>query len=166
MIEELISRLKQLNIVHREPRVLRSGVLSNFYIDVKRAYGDPIALNLISDELYKNFSPETTCVAALGYGGISPASVIAAKYNLNLTLIRDVPKNHGLGGFIDGHIPNESDKVSIIDDVLTTGGSLKKIISVLEPTRTQILGCHVVVKRGDANWNYLFSYLMIAEELM
>lgn len=166
MIEELIARLKQLNIVHHEPRVLRSGALSNFYVDVKRAYGDPIALNLISDELYKNFSPETTCVAAIGYGGNSPASVISAKYNLKLILIREVPKNHGMGGFIDGYIPNENDKVSIVDDVLTTGGSLKKIISVLEPTRAQVLGCHVVVKRGDADFDLPLSYLMTAEELM
>ena len=123
--------------------------MSDLYIDVKKAYGYPDTLNLISDSLYDIIDKKTTCIATAGYGGLSPASVISSKYGLNLALIRDEPKNHGKCSWIDGYVPNEKDKVAVIDDVFTTGKSLSKIINVLEPTKAEIVGCYVVFKRGD-----------------
>lgn len=166
MKNNLIAKLKDLDIVHREPVILSSGTASDFYIDVKKAYGYPEALGLICDYLWDKIDKRATCIAAIGYGGIIPASVLAHNYNINLTLVRDVPKKHGLRGWIDGYLPTEQDKLIIIDDVYTTGKSLRKIIDILTPTRADILGCYVVVRRGKADFELPLSYLLDVQELI
>ncbi len=166
MHDELVKVLRQLSIVCRASLVLSSGEKSEFYVDVKKAYGCPGVLNLISDELYKTIDKNATCIAAAGYGGLSPASVISSKYRLNLSLVRDQPKKHGRCKLIDGYLPGKTDCVAIIDDVFTTGGSLGKIINALEPTGAKILGCSVVVKRGSGQLQAPLSYLITLEELL
>lgn len=166
MIEELIRKLKLLDIVFRESVNLKNAGASDFYVDVKKAYGYPDVLNSISDELWKRIGEKATCIATAGYGGLSPSTIISSRYHRHLTLVRDEPKKHGRGGWIDGYVPNEQDKIAIVDDVFTTGGSLRKIIEVLKPTGAEILGCYVVVKRGDGNLQVPLNYLLTAEELL
>ncbi len=166
MEDNLISKLRELNIVHREPVILSSGSVSDFYIDVKKAYGYPETLTSICDCLWDKIDKRTTCLAAIGYGGIIPASVLASTHNLNLTLVRDVPKKHGLGGWIDGHVPTKNDKITIIDDVYTTGKSLRKIVGILKPIEAEILGCYVVVRRGKDDFELPLSYLFDVDEIL
>ena len=166
MNNELVRILKQLDIISREPVKLKTAEASNFYVDVKKAYGYPDALDSISDELWKEIGERVTCIATAGYGGLSPSTIISSRHHLYLTFVRDEPKKHGKGGWIDGYVPNEQDKIAIVDDVFTTGGSLRKIIEALEPTGAEILGCYVVVKRGDGNLQVPLKYLLTTEELL
>ncbi len=166
MTNELVNLLKQLDIICREPVNLKNAGYSDFYVDVKKAYGYPDALNQISNELWERIDKNATCIATAGYGGLSPATVISSRHGLYLTLVRDEPKKHGKGGWIDGYVPNERDRVAIVDDVFTTGGSLRKIIEVLEPTGTEIVGCYVVCKRGEGKLQVPVTYLLTPEELL
>ena len=144
---------------------MKQGQRSDFYVDVEKAYGHPHLLNYISDMLWEQLDKRTTCIAAEGYGGLSPASVVAAKYNLNLTLIRGEPKDHAKGGRIDGYLPGKGDKVSIIDDVFTTGGTIREIVEILRPTGAEILGSHVVVKRGEGELEIPVTHILVPEDL-
>ena len=166
MSDELIRKLKQLDIIYREPVNLKNAGASDFYVDIKKAYGYPDALNQISDELWKKIDKNVTCIATAGYGGLSPATVISSRHDLYLALVRDEPKKHGRSCWIDGYIPNEQDRVAIVDDVFTTGGSLKKIVGVIEPTGAEIIGCYVVVKRGNGKIQVPVTYLLTSEELL
>ena len=166
MTNELIGKLKQLDIIYRKRMSLKNEGVSDYYIDIKKAYGYPEMLNLISDELWKKVDKGITCIATGGYGGLPIAAVISAKHNLNLTLVREKPKEHGKVGWIDGYTPNEEDKIAIIDDVLTTGKSLREIITALRPTGAEILGCYVVVKRGEGDLPVPLEHLIDQEELL
>ena len=166
MTGQLIRKLKQLDIISHKLVNLKNAGTSNFYVDVKKAYGYPDALDSISDELWKRIDKRVTCIATAGYGGLSPSTIISSRYHRYLTLVRDEPKKHGKGGWIDGYIPSKQDKIAIVDDVFTTGSSLRKIIEVLESTRAQILGCYVVVKRGEGNLQVPINYLLTYEELL
>jgi len=64
---------------------------------------------------------------------------------------------------IDGYIPTKKDHVAIIDDILTTGGSLEEITEIIEPL-TNITEYAVVVKRGDFDSKYPLKYLFEAKE--
>ncbi len=165
MRDELIRILKDLDVVSTKHVNLKHGSRAEFYIDLKKAYGHPEALNYISDELYRRIGKDVTCIAASGYGGLPPASVITSKHNLNLSMVRESQKEHGMEGLIHGYNPGEGDKVAIIDDVMTTGGSLKTMIDAVRPTGADILGCYVVVKRGIWSNDVPLTYLMTAEEL-
>jgi orotate phosphoribosyltransferase len=166
MKNDLVRKLKQLDVIYREQVELKHAGISDFYIDIKKAYGYPDVLNSICGCLWEQIDRRTTCIATAGYGGLSPATVLSTRYNLKLALVRDQPKKHGKGGWIDGHIPTKEDKVSIVDDVFTTGGSLRKIIEVLKPTEAEILGCYVVVKRGEGNLGVPLSHLFVTEDLL
>ena len=151
MVRELVRELRKLGVIEREPVNLKHAGKADYYIDLKKAYGLPHVRGLISYYLWQQMNPETTCVAAAGYGGIPLATDLSMKHNLKLTLVRDIPKRHGRSVWIDGHIPSVDDKVAIVDDVFTTGESLRQIVEAIRPTEAEILGCYVVVKRGEGS---------------
>lgn len=166
MSKNLIRKLKEIDIIYKEPVELKSGKSSEFYVDVKKAYGYPDILKLICDNLWEQMDKKTTCIATAGYGGLPSATVLSVEHDLKLTLVRDKPKKHGKGGWIDGYVPTKKDKVSIVDDVFTTGESSRKIIKIIEPTEAEILECLVIVKRGNGELNVPLSYLLLAEDLL
>ena len=166
MISDLIRVLKPLEIILNESVILASGKPADFYFDVKKAYGYPGALNMIADELFDKIDKRVSCIAASGYGGLSLATAISSRHNLNLVLVRDTPKKHGKAGWIDGYVPNEQDKIAVIDDVFTTGGSLRKLIQTLETTQAKILGAYVVVKRGEGELTVPLTYLLTPEDFL
>lgn len=167
MANDIVALLKQLGIICREPVNLKNAGASDFYVDVKKAYGYPDVLNQIADALWEKIDKDVTCIATAGYGGLSPATVIASKHNVHLTLVRDKPKKHGKWGWIDGYVPNEQDRVAIVDDVFTTGESLREIIRVLQQlTKVKIVGCYVVCKRGEGKVEIPVTYILTPEELL
>lgn len=166
MQKALLQKLKSLDLVRKEDIQLKNAGSSNLYIDVKKAYGDPMVLSLLCDVLWQDVSPKATCIAASGYGGLPPASVLAARYDLKLSLVRDEVKDHGAINQIDGYVPTSEDQVVIVDDVFTTGGSLRKTVEIVRSTGAGILGCRVVVKRGEGALDVPLSHIFVLEDLL
>ena len=121
MAHELVQLLRQLDIIHRDPVNLKNAGASGVYVDIKKAYGYPVALSWISEDLFEAIDKTATCIAAAGYGGLPPAAEISSQHNLYLTLVRDEPKKHGTARWIDGYIPTNKDRIAVVDDVFTTG---------------------------------------------
>jgi orotate phosphoribosyltransferase len=129
--------------------------ISDYYIDLKKMYGFPEVLEMLTEELWKIMNKNATCIAAQGYGGTPVASIIAKDYKLHLILVRDEPKQHGpkKGEMLDGYIPTEKDTVNVYDDVLTTGKSLDEIRKSIEPTGAKILEYVVGFKRAEPKFH-------------
>lgn len=148
---------------------MKSGKVSDFYIDVKNAYGDLELLERIADKLYVLMGTDVNCIAAQGYGGLPVQVAIAERFSIsNLTFVRDKPKEHGLGGLLDGHVPGITDVVAIVDDVGSSGQSLVESIEAIRPTGAKIEGCYTVIKRGNFVLPYNIPYLWLytPEDLM
>lgn len=160
----LIKRLKEIQIVCEGTVGLKNAGQSNVYFDIKKAYGHPDALRLICDALWQKIDKKTTCIATSGYGGMSPATLLAVDYDKKLTLIRDEPKKYGLNKLIEGYVPTKNDKVAIIDDVLTTGKTLEKAIETVQATGAEVSGCYVIVKRGDVKLSAPLQYLLTPQD--
>ena len=118
---------------------LASGKKSDFYINGKRVTLHPEGLWLIGRlllEELKNF-PEVTAVGGLTLGADPMASAVAALshetgQNLNAFLVRKEAKDHGTGSRIEGDL-EPGEKVAILEDTVTTGGSaLKAVKAVVE----------------------------------
>tara|TARA_Y100000310_G_scaffold244335_1_gene249071 strand:+ start:10905 stop:11408 length:504 start_codon:yes stop_codon:yes gene_type:complete len=164
---ELIKALKDSGVVVRKKLILSQGDVSDHYFDIKKAYGRSEVLELTAREMLKDIDGErTTCIASSGYGGIPLATAISQLSGLKLTLVRGNPREYGLEKSIEGYVPTFGDKVSIVDDVFTTGGNLRNIMETIRSTGADILDCHVVVKRGKGGLRVPLIYLLAAEELL
>ncbi len=164
--DELTRYLRETGIIYKKEVILRSGEMSNFYCDIKKAYGYPDILNALADEVGKKLSKNVTCIAASGYGGLPLASVVASRFGHALTLVRNSSKDHGKGGCVDGYIPDVHDVCVIIDDVLTTGSSIKETYSVLQEINVLVDSAVVIVKRADAELPIPYSYIFTIEEIL
>lgn len=145
----LALELKKLKIIKKGRFELKSGEVSDFYVDMKKAFGSPRAFRLICDELCRVIDKRATCVASSGHGGLPLATAVAIKLGLPLVLVRDKQKDHGVRKSIDGYSPTKKDKVVIIDDVLTSGTCISNICTALSSTKSEILAGYVVVSRGN-----------------
>lgn len=163
---QLVKQLKNIGVITRGSFVLHSGTISDYYLDIKRAYGNPKILNLLVTLLYKKIPKRVTCVAASGYGGIPLASVISIKYKLPLALLRDTIKDHGTAAPVDGYVPSAKDVVAIIDDVFTTGASINDMAQSIRECGAKIAGAYVIVRRENSQSPIPLKYILIMRDLV
>lgn len=117
--------------------VLASGKRSTFYINGKKVTLDPEGLNLTARLMLKELRdfPEVTAVGGLTLGADPLAAAVCALsfetgQDLRAFLVRKEPKGHGTHSLIEGDLaPGE--KVAILEDTITTGGSSKKAIAAV-----------------------------------
>ena len=114
--------------------VLASGKRSTFYINGKKVSLHPEGLWLIAKLLLDKLRqyPEITAVGGLTIGADPLASAVSALsfetgQNLKAFLVRKEAKGHGTGSLIEGDL-DKGEKVAILEDTVTTGGSAKKAI--------------------------------------
>ena len=146
--------------------LLSSGNKADFYVNIKKIYGNPAALRILENEFWNITDKNATCIAANGYGGIPPAAVISATHHLAMSVVREQVKDHGLQNIIEGYVPTAQDKIIIIDDVLSTGKTLQSMITTLRPTGATILAAYVVVQRGDGAVDIPVTSLFKVEEIL
>ncbi len=147
----LVKELKKKNILKLGDFTLRSGIKSNYYCDIKETFGDPKLLSSIVDQLVKIVPKNATCIAGSGYGGITLASLVSNKLKLPLVLVRDKIKVHGTKKTVDGYVPTKKDFVCIVDDVFTTGSSIKETKEKLVTTKAKFTKAIVVLDRSNLN---------------
>ena len=162
--------LRNLDVIIRGEHVLSSGLASEYYLDIKKSFGYPRFLILYSIYIAKYFyKKEYTCIVVSGYGGIPIGVVLSVFLGIKVSFIRDKYKNHGkIKTLIDGYVPNESDCILFMDDVFTTGDSIKKVIDIIKKETKARTGKIIVicsrVKNPTIDGEEI-GYILIAEEL-
>ena len=121
-------RLKSYRYSDNPPFTLASGRKSNFYFNCKPTTLDPEGMNLIGEIIF-DMLKDTDITAAggltLGADPIANAlSVISYQKGkpIKSFIVRKDAKDHGTKSAIEGNVQS-GEKVAIIDDVITTGGS-------------------------------------------
>ncbi len=136
---------------------LTSGKKSDFYVNVKELMFDPHALSLLGEELFfeiDNSYGEIDCIGGMEMGSIPLTSSIAVyshtrgdlRHPISHFVVRKEPRKHGMGSQIEGTCFGD---IILVDDVLTTGGSLLKTCSILNEAGLQVCGAVVVVDREE-----------------
>ena len=79
---------------------------------------------------------DSVAVAGLTLGAdplVSGVAIAAAldERTLNALIIRKEPKGHGTGAWIEGPLPPEGSRITVLEDVVTTGGSSLKAVQKL-----------------------------------
>ena len=115
---------------------LASGQVSPFYVDCRALMAHPSARRLVGQLAHAALTGvEIDCLGGLEIGAISIATTISdfayaadPKLEWRTFVVRKQAKDHGLGKLIEGAI-RSGDRALIVDDVLTSGGSLLKAVA-------------------------------------
>jgi len=135
---------------------LASGKTSPYYVDCRIVLAQPRSRHLVAQLAYSLLkSLDFTLIGGLEIGAIPLATCIsdfgftaAPQREWRTFVVRKQPKDHGLGKLIEGTI-SPGERALVVDDVLTTGGSLLK---AAESARAQgLIVTHglVVVDRSE-----------------
>ena len=135
---------------------LASGKRSSFYIDARLTTMSPEGLSLIGPaalSVFRQREWDADSVGGLTLGAdpvsyaISYASAGAAK-PIRAFTVRKEAKGHGTGKLIEGPF-DAADRVVVIEDVITTGGSALRAIEAIRAAGATILGVLAVVDREE-----------------
>jgi orotate phosphoribosyltransferase len=135
---------------------LSSGEISPFYVDCRSLMAHPSARRLVGQLAHEALAGVTCdCLGGLEIGAISIATTISDfAYGANPTrewrtfVVRKQAKDHGLGKLIEG-VVHPGDRAVIVDDVLTSGGSLLKAVGVAREAGLRVDHALVIVDRQE-----------------
>ena len=152
------SRLATLLREHalvRESVVLASGRRSSFYFDARQVLLDPEGASLAGQLMWSHLAPTgPSAVGGLTLGAdplvcAVSATAWAAGERVTGFFVRKEAKKHGLQQWIEGPFIEEGTPVAVVDDVLTTGGSLVAAVEKARQAGGVVVAAAVVIDRGE-----------------
>lgn len=134
---------------------LTSGRRSSYYIDVKRAYTEPSILEEIVRAVSVIVRKEgVDRVAGVPVGALPIVVGVSLKLSIPFLIVRKEKRSHGTGGRIEGTL-QEGERVIIIDDVATSGGSVFNAVDAIRKKKCICDKVIVVVDRCEGAREFL-----------
>ena len=128
--------------------VLRSGKRSDRYFDKFLFETDPTLLKRLGHRLAELVPRETQRLAAPELGAVLLGGAISLETGLPLLLVRKEPKSYGTGKQVEGRF-EPGERVTVIEDVVTTGGDSLRSVQVLRDAALEVIHLVVVLDRGE-----------------
>ena len=150
MKQELLKLMKE-KCYKKGDFKLSSGIESQHYINCKNLTLSGTGLRIISSLMYEMVEENSSAVAGLTLGA-DPlvAGVALASYGkLDAFIVRKEPKGHGTQAWIEGPPQVEGARVTILEDVITTGGSAIKAADIMRRAGYQVERIVTIVDRQE-----------------
>ncbi len=125
-----------------EPFIWASGIKSPVYCDNRLTLTAPEVRTLIENsiaDVIKEEYPEADVIMGTATAGIAHAAIAAHILGLPMGYVRSGAKDHGRGNQIEGQL-NKGDKVVIVEDLISTGGSVIDAATALRNAGAEVLG--------------------------
>ena len=142
---EIASHLLDIKAVYLQPDnpfTWASGIHSPIYTDNRVTLSYPDTRTLIEDgfvQKIKEEFPDVEVIAGTATAGIPHGAIIADRMNLPFAYIRSKPKDHGAGNQVEGRI-FKGQKMVVIEDLISTGGSVLDAVAAAEREGADVLG--------------------------
>jgi orotate phosphoribosyltransferase len=150
---KIASALLQINAIKLSPANLftwASGWRSPIYCDNRRVLSHAAVRGQVRDafvELVRAKYPDAEVIAGVATGAIAHGVLVAEALGLPFIYVRSAPKGHGLENLIEGeYTPGQ--KVVVIEDLISTGGSSLAAVEALRGTGLDVLGMAAIFTYG------------------
>jgi len=149
-IAELLLQCNAIKLSPEKPFQWASGWKSPIYCDNRKTLAYPEVRNLIKYsfvDLIKEKFLSTEAVAGVATGAIAQGALVADVLKMPFMYVRSEAKGHGLENLIEGN-PKKGQKVVIIEDLISTGGSSLKALNALREFGCDVLGMVAIFSYG------------------
>jgi orotate phosphoribosyltransferase len=124
------------------PFTWASGWKSPIYCDNRLSLSFPEVRTYIKNQIAiaikENFK-EVEAIVGVATAGIPQGALVADALNIPFIYVRSKPKGHGMENMIEGKITS-GQKVVVIEDLVSTGGSSLKAVDALKKSKFSVLG--------------------------
>ena len=125
-----------------EPFTWASGIKSPIYCDNRLILTSPEQRNIVENaiaETVKREYPEAEVLMGTSTAGIAHAAIAADILSMPMGYVRGSAKDHGRQNRIEGRL-KEGQKVVVIEDLISTGGSVIDVVEALREAGAEVLG--------------------------
>jgi orotate phosphoribosyltransferase len=149
-VAEYLLEIKAVVLNPSNPFTWASGLKSPIYCDNRKTLSYPKVRNYIktsfADIIADEFK-EVDIIAGVATAGIPHGVLIADVINKPFVYVRDKAKGHGLENMIEGKL-EQGQRVVVIEDLISTGGSSLKAVTALREAGAEVLGLGAIFTYG------------------
>lgn len=141
-IAESLLEIEAVSLQPDNPFTWSSGLKSPIYCDNRLTLSYPAVRRKVAKgltDLIEQHFPETEMVAGTATAGIPHAAWVSERMDLPMCYVRSKAKGHGKGNQIEGKV-TEGQKVVVVEDLISTGGSVIEAVQALRNAGCQVLG--------------------------
>jgi orotate phosphoribosyltransferase len=149
-VAEKLLKIKAVKLQPNNPFVWASGWNSPIYCDNRKTLSYPQIRTFIKIELTRlilELYPNVEVIAGVATGAIAQGALVADALGLPFVYIRPTPKDHGLENMIEGDL-RPGQKVVVIEDLISTGGSSLKAVEAIRNDGSEVLGMLAIFTYG------------------
>jgi orotate phosphoribosyltransferase len=173
---EYLLQIKAIKLQPSNPFTWASGWKSPIYCDNRKTLSFPEVRSYIRDSfasMINDLYPQVEMIAGVATGAIAHGVLVADKLALPFIYVRSGVKEHGLGNQIEGYF-EEGQKIVVIEDLISTGGSSLNAVNALRESHCEVLGMVAIFTyefkkatdafvTGNCRLNTLSNYTVLVE---
>ncbi len=133
-----------------EPFTWASGIKSPIYCDNRLTLTAPAVRNDVENGLAKIIKeeyPKAEVLMGTSTAGIAHAAITAHILDMPMGYVRSGAKDHGRGNQIEGKL-EKGQKVVVVEDLISTGGSVIEVVEALREAGAEVLGIASIFTYG------------------
>jgi orotate phosphoribosyltransferase len=167
--DELAKRIADVALLRGE-FTLRSGRKSNYYLDKYLFETQPDILKALGEMFAQKIGPNVDRIAGAELGAVALAAATAMACGKPFVIIRNQKKDYGTSKLVEGAL-KAGETVTIVEDVLTTGGQVLEAAKSLEQAGAKVDRIVAVIDRLEGaranieSAGYIFESLFTTKSL-
>jgi len=149
-VAEFLLQIKAIKLQPANPFTWASGWKSPIYCDNRKTLSYPTIRTFIRQayaELILEQYGKPDLIAGVATGGIAQGALVAQELGVPFVYVRTSPKEHGLGNQIEGDF-EVGQKVVVIEDLISTGGSSLQAVEALRKVGCEVKGLVAIFSYG------------------
>ena len=149
-VAEFLLQIKAVKLNPKVPFTWASGIKSPIYCDNRVTLSYPQIRTFIrqafAEAILESFG-KPDVIAGVATGGIAQGALVAEELGLPFIYVRSSAKGHGMGNLIEGYF-EKGQRVVVIEDLISTGGSSLKAVEALRGAGLEVKGLLAIFSYG------------------